>query len=110
MDAFGKEYHPWILAESVSQCSIKFEMQSVMACLKEIFNWETTIFHLKRLDTNYCQVHDWKKFVHSSMIYQTFFWKSRNIVYQILCSNALKRKELESLYFLEGTQIGMLYK
>ena len=44
------------------------------------------------------------------MIYQTFFWKSRNIVYQILCSNALKRKELESLYFLEGTQIGMLYK
>ena len=38
MDAFGKEYHPRILAESVSQCSIKFEMQSVMACLKEIFN------------------------------------------------------------------------
>ena len=25
MDAFGKEYHLQILAESVSQCSIKFE-------------------------------------------------------------------------------------
>ena len=52
------------LAESVSHFSIKFEMQSVMVCVKKIFNGEIT-FHLRGrltkmcydwLDTNYCQV------------------------------------------------------
>ena len=35
MDAFGVEYHLWMIAELVGQCSIKFEMQSVKLCLKE---------------------------------------------------------------------------
>ena len=34
-DAFTKEYHLWMLAESVSQFSLKFKMQPVLLCLKE---------------------------------------------------------------------------
>ena len=45
MDAFGKEYLSLMLAKSVSQFSIKFYMQSVIVCLKKMFNGET-VFHL----------------------------------------------------------------
>ena len=74
-----KEYQWWMLAESVSQGSMKFWMLSVMICLKEnvcLINGEI-MFHSafkkdilkklfysvigsRRLDTNYCQVQGWE--------------------------------------------------
>ena len=53
MDAFGEEYHSWMFAESVHQCSIKFEMQSVIGKTGDWINCVTTS---ERFDTNYCQV------------------------------------------------------
>ena len=48
MDAFGKEYHLSMLAESISYCSMKFWMLPVVISLKEnvyLINWEI-IFQL----------------------------------------------------------------
>ena len=53
MDAFGKEYLSLMLAELVSQCSIKFYRQSVMMCLKKMFNGKI-VFHLKMILKKLC--------------------------------------------------------
>ena len=42
MDAFGKEDHLWMLVESVSQCSIMFQMQLMIMCLKNV-QWRNSI-------------------------------------------------------------------
>ena len=44
----GRNITQWMLAESVSQCSAKFYMQSVMVFSNNLFNGEIT-FHLKRI-------------------------------------------------------------
>ena len=44
----GRNITQWMLAESVSQYSAKFYMQSVMVFSNNLFNGEIT-FHLKRI-------------------------------------------------------------
>ena len=51
MHAYMKEYHLWMLAESVSQCSIKFENVVIdSGMFKQLMqNNGEIIFHLKRI-------------------------------------------------------------
>ena len=46
MDSFGKQYHSWMLAESVSVLS-SFKCSPMTMCLKKMLNGEL-ICHLKR--------------------------------------------------------------
>ena len=79
-----------MLAESVSQCSIKFWMQSVMVCLKGNVQWRNYISFKKdscvvaseRLNTNYCQIHGWTNFVHVSIMQEKSFWGAQSIVHE----------------------------
>ena len=77
MDAFAKEYQPWMLAKSVSQCSIKFQRKVTDGVVFKK-TWRNNISFKKEneksvitnesLDTNYCKVQDCKIFVHVSII------------------------------------------
>ena len=80
-----------------------------MLCFKESVLWRRNNISFKRdtenvallqvkerLDTNYCQVLGWKTFVHVSIMHQTSFWETQNIVRE---NDQLCSFENEKLHF-----------
>ena len=114
MNAFGKKYHIWMLAQSVSQsmfyevlkngvsddvfkrkCLLNGEIMFHSAFIKEF--WRIFI-RSERLDTNYCQSQGWKNFVCISI---TKHWEAWNISFENNCAH-LKMKDS----FHSATQFG----
>ena len=99
MDAFGKEYHSWMLAKSVSECSIK------IVCLKK-GDWKDCVIyyvHVKCLIQNYVKFKTKKNFCTflSSASYPLRGAQNLVIGHQVFCKQySAKRKELK-VYFPE---------
>ena len=91
-DAFGKEYHLWMLVESVVH-QVKYSQLCMFKrkCYWEIlFSWKKIlkgcVITSEKIDINLCQIQTWKLFLHVLLMHQMCI-KHHKYALKILCSN-----------------------